>query len=381
MALGGHSGARLMYRRRGAVLITRAVGVQVGFSLIELLLALALGLVAVTGIVQLFVGNSRSYDVSTGQARLQENARFALDFIARAARSSGYLGCTREPDALVRGLLASWELLPEVDITRPVYGYPSTAVSAVLPRSSAGVDTNLFYRGAGIDTDAIAPNTDVLVFRALRSPGMQLAEILQPNGTPLVRAPGGAVSVAVDDVIGITNCEQGAVVRVTNVVPLGETARLEIGPGPVIAAGAAPTAARYRNAFTSLSAVSKAYGLDTVVAQVESVYFYVAPGLGRDSAGLAPLALWQKVGFAEPVELVQGIEHLQARFGIDRVADGEAGAVRYVTTAELGPEDVDRIVSVRITLTANSVDSVDGGEPLRRAFTRTIQVRNARHPS
>ena len=59
-----------------------------GFSLIELLLALALGLVAVTGVVQLFVSNSRTYDVSTGQARLQENARFALDFVARAARSS-----------------------------------------------------------------------------------------------------------------------------------------------------------------------------------------------------------------------------------------------------------------------------------------------------
>jgi type IV pilus assembly protein PilW len=352
-----------------------------GFSLIELLLALALGLVAVTGVVQLFVSNSRTYDVSTGQARLQENARFALDFVARAARSSGYLGCTREPDALVRGLLANWDLLPEVDITHPVYGYPSADVSALVPRSSAGVDTNVFYRDAGIDTDTLAPGTDVVVFRALRAPGMRLAEILQPNGTPLVHAPTEGSTIAANDVIGITNCEQGVVARVTAVIPTGAMVRLELAAGPVVANGAAPTAARYRNAFDSLSAVGKAYGLDTVVAQVESTYFFIAPGLGRANTGAAPLSLWQKVGFAEPVELVQGIEDLEARFGIDRVADGVPGAVRYVSTDELAPADADRIVSVRVTLTANSVDGVDGGEQLRRAFTRTIQIRNARHPS
>jgi type IV pilus assembly protein PilW len=356
-------------------------GVTSGFSLIELLLALALGLVAVTGVVQLFVSNSRTYDVSTGQARLQENARFALDFVARAARSSGYLGCTREPDALVRGLLANWELLPEVDITHPVYGYPAANVSALVPRSSAGTDTNVFFRGAGIDTDAIAPGTDVVVFRALRAPGMRLAEILQPDGTPLVHAPSGGETISANDVIGITNCEQGVVARVSGVVPTGAMLRLELATGPVVADRAAPTSARYRNAFDSLSAVGKAYGLDTVVAQVESTYFYIAPGLGRANTGAAPLSLWQKVGFAEPVELVQGIEDLEARFGIDRVADGVPGAVRYVTTAELEAADADHIVAVRVTLTANSVDGVDGGEQLRRAFTRTIQIRNARHPS
>src|SRR5690554_2018743 len=94
-----------------------------GFSLVELLLALALGLVVVTGIVQLFVGNSQTYNILNGQARLQESARFALEFISQTARSAGYLGCAPQPDKLVRGLRGDWDQLPEFDVTRIVQGY------------------------------------------------------------------------------------------------------------------------------------------------------------------------------------------------------------------------------------------------------------------
>ena len=47
---------------------------QGGFSIVELLIALGLGLLVVSGIVQLFVGNSRTYEIVNAQARLQENA-------------------------------------------------------------------------------------------------------------------------------------------------------------------------------------------------------------------------------------------------------------------------------------------------------------------
>ncbi len=77
-----------------------------GFSLIELMLALALGLVVVTGIVQLFVGNSQTYAVLEGQSRLQENARFAFDFISRSAQTAGFWGCAPERANVVKGLVA-----------------------------------------------------------------------------------------------------------------------------------------------------------------------------------------------------------------------------------------------------------------------------------
>ena len=79
-----------------------------GFSLIELMLALALGVVVTSGIVQLFVGNNQTYTLLTGQSRMQESARYALDFIARSARMSGYFGCDPENDKIYNSLNGVW---------------------------------------------------------------------------------------------------------------------------------------------------------------------------------------------------------------------------------------------------------------------------------
>lgn len=63
--------------------------------MIELMLALGLGVVVTAGIVSLFVGNNQTYTLLNGQSRMQEAARFSVDFISRSARSAGYLGCDR----------------------------------------------------------------------------------------------------------------------------------------------------------------------------------------------------------------------------------------------------------------------------------------------
>src|SRR5258705_10356383 len=93
-----------------------------GFSLIELMLALALGVVVTLGIVQLFVGNSQTYTLLNGQARMQENGRVALDLITASVRSAGYLGCAPEQPNIVKNLRGNWNLLFEFDVTRPVQG-------------------------------------------------------------------------------------------------------------------------------------------------------------------------------------------------------------------------------------------------------------------
>jgi len=366
-----------------------------GFSLVELLLALALGLVVVAGIVQLFVGNQQSYAVLTGQARLQENGRFALEFISRASRSAGFLGCIQEPETLVRGLTGGWNLIPEVDVTRPVQAFDSTGVStwspslSTLPRSET-VDTNVRFADMGIDSRLIAPGTDVLVLRGIRGGGTELAEVLQPDGAPVIVATGGETDIAPDDIVMIANCEQAAVVRATDVEIAGDEATLSLDIGVVGGLPSGPGAALYQNSASvvgptgsvpfTLSFLGRSYSEDTLVGAIESNFFFIAPGLGEDQAGDAPLALWQKTGTAAPVELVQGIENLQVLFGIDTtLTDGIPSANRYVTAGAIGTtaDDLRSIVAIRVTVTANSVDAVEDGEPLRRTFTKTLLVRNA----
>ena len=64
-----------------------------GFSLVELMIAMTLGLFLTSSMIAVFLGNKRTSEVNTAMANIQENARFALDSIARDARVSGFQGC------------------------------------------------------------------------------------------------------------------------------------------------------------------------------------------------------------------------------------------------------------------------------------------------
>jgi type IV pilus assembly protein PilW len=64
-----------------------------GFSLIELLIALVLGLMLSAGIFTVFSGNKQSTDLNTAMADMQENARFALNQLSADIRMAGYQGC------------------------------------------------------------------------------------------------------------------------------------------------------------------------------------------------------------------------------------------------------------------------------------------------
>ena len=97
-----------------------------GFSLVELMLALALGVIVTAGIVQLFVGNNQTYALLNGQSRLQESARFSVDFIARSARAAGYLGCDPEPTKIYKTLNGTWAQLFEFNITQTIQAYTGT---------------------------------------------------------------------------------------------------------------------------------------------------------------------------------------------------------------------------------------------------------------
>ncbi|MND77596.1 hypothetical protein D3C80_692810 [compost metagenome] len=64
-----------------------------GFSLIEMMVALALGLVVILGVTQTFIAAKQTYLAQNAAARLQEDARFALSKIIQEVRMVGMFGC------------------------------------------------------------------------------------------------------------------------------------------------------------------------------------------------------------------------------------------------------------------------------------------------
>lgn len=65
---------------------------QRGLSLIELMIAILLGMILLLGVVQLFLSSKNTYTTQQGLSRVQETGRLAMQFIARDTRMAGYTG-------------------------------------------------------------------------------------------------------------------------------------------------------------------------------------------------------------------------------------------------------------------------------------------------
>ena len=71
---------------------------QQGMTLIEIMIALILGLFLITGVLQIFLGAKQSNRMLDNLSRMQENGRFAMDFISRDIRMAGFSEeCSKPP--------------------------------------------------------------------------------------------------------------------------------------------------------------------------------------------------------------------------------------------------------------------------------------------
>lgn len=77
-----------------------------GFSIVELLVALLISMLLMTGVVQVFMASRQTYATQEAASRLQENGRFALEFIAQSARLAGYVEAANSMVDLPRAVAA-----------------------------------------------------------------------------------------------------------------------------------------------------------------------------------------------------------------------------------------------------------------------------------
>lgn len=68
---------------------------QAGFSIIEFMVAMTIGLILMAGVITIFISSKTSYTVNTAVAQVQENGRFAFGFLRPVVRMAGYMGCTK----------------------------------------------------------------------------------------------------------------------------------------------------------------------------------------------------------------------------------------------------------------------------------------------
>ncbi|MGR8919701.1 MAG: PilW family protein [Gammaproteobacteria bacterium] len=83
-----------------------ARGRQAGVTIIELMIALTLGLLITAGVGSLYLQGSRSYSQDDRYQRMVENGRFAVDQIARDLRMLSFWGEMLDPAAVTTALTA-----------------------------------------------------------------------------------------------------------------------------------------------------------------------------------------------------------------------------------------------------------------------------------
>ena len=77
---------------------------QTGLSLVEIMIALLIGLFLLGGVLQIFINSQQTYRMQENLSRLQENGRFAIDFLAHDSRMAGYWGCLSGTNTDITGV-------------------------------------------------------------------------------------------------------------------------------------------------------------------------------------------------------------------------------------------------------------------------------------
>src|SRR5690554_3988999 len=120
---------------------------QQGLTLIELMIAMLIGLVILGAVLTVLLSNSNTYRSNEAVGRIQESARFAFERMARDLREAGGLPCGPDLDienVLSNSVRSEWW----ADYNNGIRGYEG---AAAMPAAATG--TNAGERVAG--TDAI----------------------------------------------------------------------------------------------------------------------------------------------------------------------------------------------------------------------------------
>jgi type IV pilus assembly protein PilW len=347
-------------------------------TLVELLIALGLSLLLAIAVVQLFIGNKKTFMLQESTARLQENGRFALAFIGADIRGSGYAGCLSDRSQ-INNTLNNAGSSPLWGFTQVVQGFDADGENWDPDWTAAAYGDSDRFSSAIKGTDILTLHTvgGVAAKATQEAVAEGETEELEDKWTGTGNQPIELQSnpgFRQGDIIFITDCDKGAITQITG----PDTVVLEVEHGTGVGDPG--------NATDALGSVyAKKADVYPEVYTVSVTSYFVAQGAsGRP-------ALWRKVDDEASQEMVQGVENLQLLYGV--ADENNWGTVtRYITAGEVETADAwDRVAAIRIRLLFQSDNDVleqtqaytfDGADVevtdrrIRRDFTTTIGVRN-----
>lgn len=330
-----------------------------GVSLIEMMIAMTLGLILLAGVGYAYLGSRQTYRLQDAVARMQESARYAFELLGADIRMAGFNGCSTTTTANTINNPGAWY---SNLFDQPLTGYES------------GIST---FPVTVLRGDAVAilraNNANEYIVASHNAPAAQFQ--LTAN------APFEA-----GDILVVTDCTHTAVFQNTNTTG-GNTVVHNTGtgtPGNCTKSLGNPVPSPCAALGTPYT-----FGVGSRILKLSGNLYFI----GTNAAGEPALfrqRLTQSGGTATTVaeEMVESVEDLQVTYGEDTNSDQAVD--RYVTANNV--TDWSRVLSVKVSLlmrttennvttiqqpyTYNGATTTPSDHRLRKVFTTTITVRN-----
>lgn len=345
-----------------------------GFSLVEVLVALAIGMVIVLAVSQVFVNNRTAYRQAEVLGRMQENGRFVLDGLGSDIRMAGAIGCRKDTKPSNGG-----------DAYPKNIALPISQGFMVLDRGVVGYKAGVGAPPSGLSWSETQLGSSVVAIKyADASPAKLNTDMALP--TDNVSIDGNPAGLEAGEVMVISDCQFSDVFR-PSFVSSGYVA-----PGTTVSL-------THTTAYNSTSSFTNIYRAGAELSRLVSRIYY----LGNGSGGCSANTLCRKnltVTNGSPVmvteELIPQVEAFDLLYGVDSSPKlGDGAANKYVEAVDVADWNLVDTIQVNVLLQSKDNDlvvkgpatywykgqflvaSVSSDRHLRRGFTQIFSVRNA----
>lgn len=330
-----------------------------GLSLVELMIAMTLGLVVMLAVGEVYLSSSRTYRTQEALSRLQENARYALETLSYDLRMAGQVGCS----------------------------YDKTQSVNVLDDTSYGDIFDVPIRGVEDGGAIPSPFTAT----PLRGDAIRIARSDEAETMIESHVPASATfhfaeetTISKGDILIVTDCDTAAVFQASGPTTPDET--LVHNTGAVVAPGNCTKDLGPKPVATGAcnTATPKPFGKGSKIFKMVSTLYYIE----ANPAG-EPALYRQRLEKGAPVteELVEGVQDMRISYGLDTNGDKSVDS----TAATSGVVNWDQVQTVQISLllrsennaldqpqayTFNGTDTTPADRRIRKVFNATIAIRS-----
>lgn len=329
---------------------------ELGFSLVELMIALVLGLVIISGVTGVFLSNKQSYRTNNALSQVQENSRIAFELLARDIRQAGLTGCgntTRVANVLNNPTTNWWS-----NFNNALRGYDDDQTDpAVTTGSGVAQRVN---------------GTDSVQIMGIANNGLSV-EDHNPSSAQL-KISDATTDLASGDIILVCDPDHATITQITNYNNSNVTLVHNTGTGTP---GNCSKGLGFPTDCSSTNGNPYEFGANSQVAKIVAMDWYIGnnPQGGRSLYQLTLRNNSGTIGTAAQ-EMVRNVTDMQIQY----LVSGSAGFIDAdaVTNWSAPAPGGVGVVSVRVTLTLEGVEQRAGtdAQPITRQLTTTLSLRN-----